>query len=78
MDGPGAHRADSRRVTFADGAAEWLRYLEVDRKRRPNTLRDCRQAVDQVLLPTFGELALSELTSEMIDAFRAHHVDEGA
>ena len=75
--GPGAHRADSRRVTFADGAAEWLRYLEVDRKRRPNTLRDYRQAVDQVLLPTFGELPLTELTSEMIDAFRAHHVDEG-
>jgi len=75
--GPGAHRADSRRVTFADGAAEWLRYLEVDRKRRPNTLRDYRQAVDQVLLPTFGELPLTDLTSEMIDAFRAHHVDEG-
>ncbi|MDX6707910.1 MAG: hypothetical protein QOI48_3756 [Solirubrobacteraceae bacterium] len=76
MVGPGARRADSRRVTFADAAAEWLRYLEFDRKRRPNTLRDYRQAVDQVLLPTFGQLPLTELTSEMIDAFRAHHVDE--
>ena len=54
-----------------------MRYLEFDRKRRPNTLRDYRQAVDQVLLPTFGELPLTELTSEMVDAFRAHHVDEG-
>ena len=74
--GPGARRADSRRVTFADAAAEWMRYLEFDRKRSPNTLRDYRQAVDQVLLPTFGQLPLTELTSEMIDAFRAHHVDE--
>jgi len=40
-------------------------------------LRDYRQAVDQVLLPTFGELPLSELTSEMIDVFRAHHAHEG-
>ena len=75
--GPGARRADSRRVTFADAAAEWMRYLEFDRRRRPNTLRDYRQAVDQVLVPTFGELPLTELTSEMVDAFRAHHVDEG-
>ena len=74
--GPGARRADSRRLTFADAAAEWLRYVEVDRKRSANTLRDYRRTVDQVLLPTFGELPLSELTSEMIDAFRAHHVDE--
>lgn len=75
--GPGARRTDSRRVTFADAAAEWMRYLEFDRKRRPNTLRDYRQAVDQVLLPTFGELPLTQMTSEMVDAFRAHHVDEG-
>jgi integrase len=74
--GPGARRADSRSLTFADAAAEWLRYVEVDRKRSANTLRDYRRTVEQVLLPTFGQLPLSELTSEMIDAFRAHHVDE--
>ncbi len=74
--GAGARRSDNRRVTFADAAEEWMRYLQFDRKRRPNTLRDYRQAVDQVLLPTFGQLALTDLTSEMIDAFRAHHVDE--
>lgn len=74
--GPGARRAVGREVTFADAAAEWLRYVELDRQRRPSTLRDYRQAVDQVLVPKFGELPLNELTTEMIDAFRAHHVDE--
>ena len=74
--GPGARRMVGRQVTFADAAAEWLRYVEFDRRRRPSTLRDYRQAVDQVLVPTFGALELEDLTSEMIDAFRAHLVDE--
>lgn len=29
-------------VTFADAAAEWLRYVEHDRKRRPSTVSDYR------------------------------------
>lgn len=32
-------------VTFAAAAAEWLRYIEHDRKRRPSTLRDYRVVV---------------------------------
>jgi Phage integrase SAM-like domain len=73
---PGAQRMVGRQVTFADAAAEWLHYVEFDRRRRPSTLRDYRQAVDQVLVPTFGALELEDLTSEMIDAFRCHLVDE--
>jgi integrase len=75
--GPGARRAVGQQVTFADAAAEWLRYVEFDRKRRQTTLRDYRHVVDHVLVPTFGQLPLTELTSEMVDAFRTHHVDEG-
>ena len=75
--GPGARRAVGQQVTFADAAAEWLRYVEHDRGRRATTLRDYRHVVDRVLVPTFGELPLTDLTSEMVDAFRAHHVDEG-
>jgi len=33
-------------VTFADAAAEWLRFVEEDRKRKPSTLRDCRSALN--------------------------------
>jgi len=54
-----------------------LRYVEFDRQRRQTTLRDYRHVVDHVLVPTFGDVALTELTAEMVDAFRAHHVDAG-
>ena len=37
-------------ATFADAAAEWLRYVEHDRGRRPSTVRDYRIVVDKSLL----------------------------
>jgi integrase len=33
-------------ATFADAAAEWLRYVEHDRKRRPSTVRDYRNTIN--------------------------------
>jgi integrase len=75
--GPGARRRiGTQPPTFADAAAEWLRYVEFDRKRRQTTLRDYRHVVDHALLPVFGDVPLDQLTSEMIDAFRSHLVDE--
>jgi len=68
--------AGARGVTFAEAAAEWLRFVEFDRKRRPSTLRDYRNVVQRALVPVFGELALRELTSEMIDAYRVHLLAE--
>ena len=41
-------------ATFADAAAEWLSYVEHDRKRRPSTVRDYRNSVGAHLLPEFG------------------------
>jgi integrase len=67
----------SHDVTFADAAAEWLRYVEHDRRRRPTTLRDYRRMVDRVLVPLFGELPLRAFTPELIDNYRAHLVAEG-
>src|ERR1039458_2299033 len=32
-------------VTFADAAAEWLRFIEEDRERQPSTLVDYRSAI---------------------------------
>jgi len=64
-------------ATFADAAAEWLRYIEHDRKRRPSTVRDYRIVVDNVLVPALGEAELEQLTSAHIDTFRAHLVAEG-
>lgn len=64
-------------AVFADAAAEWLRYVEHDRKRRPSTLRDYRIVVGTVLLPAFGDAPLEALTSAHIDAFRSRLVAEG-
>jgi len=64
-------------VSFADAAAEWLRYVEHDRRRRPSTVRDYRIVVDRVLVPALGDAPLDAITSGHIDAFRAALVEEG-
>jgi integrase len=64
-------------VSFADAAAEWLRYVEHDRRRRPSTVRDYRIVVDRVLVPALGEAPLAAITSGHVDAFRAALVEEG-
>ena len=64
-------------VSFADAAAEWLRYVEHDRRRRPSTVRDYRIVVDRVLIPALGEAPLEAITSGHIDAFRVALVAEG-
>ena len=63
-------------LSFADAAAEWLRYVEHDRKRRPSTIKDYRMVVDNVLVPVFGDAPLEALTSAHVDAFRGQLVAE--
>ncbi len=55
---PGAVRTGA---TFADAAAEFLRYAEQDRGCKPSTLRDYRSNLDAHLLPTFGSQALESI-----------------
>jgi integrase len=57
-------------ATFADAAAEWLRYVEHDRDVKPSTLTDYRSVVSR-LLPTFGSLPIEDVTAERIEAWRA-------
>jgi integrase len=74
----GPHTArNSHDATFADAAAEWLRYVEFDRRRRAATLRDYRRMVDDVLAPLFGHLPLRAVSAELVDSYRAHLVAEG-
>jgi integrase len=54
-------------VTFAEAAAEWLRYVEQDRGRKPSTVRGYRSALEAHLLPAFGLMALEEVTTEVIE-----------
>jgi integrase len=65
---PGVTRSGA---TFADAAAEYLRYCEHDRDCKPSTLRDYRSNLDAHLLPAFGSQPLEAITSEAIDAWRA-------
>ncbi len=44
-------------ATCADAAAEWLRYIEHDRGRKPSTVAGYRSIVGSELLPRFGTMA---------------------
>jgi integrase len=65
---PGSVRTGA---TFADAAAEFLRYTEHDRGCKPSTLRDYRSNLEAHLLPAFGDRGLESVTPAEIDAWRA-------
>jgi integrase len=65
---PGMHRTG---VTFADAAAEYLRYIEHDRGRKPSTLRGYRSAISVHLLPVFGSMAVEDVTGATIERWMA-------
>ncbi len=56
-------------ATFADAAAEWLRYIEHDRGRKPSTVAGYKLTVRVHLLPVFGELPLESITTAMIETW---------
>jgi hypothetical protein len=56
---------------FADAAAEYLRYIEHDRGRKPSTLRGYRSTIDVHLLPVFGELPIESVSAEAIERWVA-------
>jgi integrase len=58
-------------ATFADAAAEYLRYIEHDRGRKPSTVRGYRSAIDAHLLPAFGTLPVEAVTTEEIERWIA-------
>ena len=64
-------------ATFADAAAEWLRYVEHDRKRRPSTVRDYRNTINGRLNPEFGGQPIEAIDSDRIDGWRAELVAAG-
>ena len=54
-------------ATFADAAAEFLRYAEQDRTIKPSTLTDYRSIISAHLIPAFGLLRLEDITTERIE-----------
>ena len=58
-------------ATFADAAAEFLRYAEHDRGCKPSTLRGYRSTIEAHLLPAFGALPIESVTVECIERWIA-------
>jgi integrase len=58
-------------ATFADAAAEYLRFAEQDRGCKPSTVRGYRSAIQAHLLPVFGSLALEDVTVQEIERWRS-------
>ncbi len=56
-------------ATFADAAAEWLRYVEQDRRRKPSTVAGYDSIVRSQLLPTFSGMAIESITPAAIKAW---------
>jgi integrase len=57
-------------ATFADAAAEWLRFVEEDRARKPSTVQDYGSLLRSRLLPAFGPMALEDLTAAVVEQWR--------
>jgi integrase len=64
-------------VTFAEACHDFLRWIQFDRQRKRSTLDDYRSAVRAHLVPRFGLLAVEDVTTARIDAWRAELVREG-
>jgi integrase len=64
-------------ATFADASREWLRYVERERGRKASTIADYRSAVRAHLDPAFGELALEDVTGELIERWLAGELARG-
>src|SRR4051794_28084676 len=56
-------------VTFREAAAEWLRYIEVDRQRKPSTVATYRSLVRARLDPAFGDMPIEDITTPMLEAW---------
>ena len=66
-----ASPAASPSVTFAEAAAEYLRFAEQDRGCKPSTVRGYRNAIKVHRGPVFGEMKLEDITVQEIERWRA-------
>jgi len=57
-------------TTFAEAAAEWLRYVEQERACKPTTVADYRN-MTRVLERTFGHESIEDITTEAVERWKA-------
>jgi integrase len=68
---------DATGATFADAAAEYLRYVEQVRQVGVVTVKDYRRVINGYLLPAFGEKSIESITPDMIDSYKEKLISEG-
>ena len=56
--------------TFAEAAAEWLRYVAEDHAVKPSTLRTYRSSVNGHFNPAFGSRRIDEITDRDLERWR--------
>jgi integrase len=54
-------------ATVADAAAEYMRYIEHDRRRKPSTVQGYRWIIDAQIGPALGRLRLEDVTTEQVE-----------
>lgn len=59
-------------ATFADAAAEFLRYAEQDRALKPSTIRGYSSIIDAYLLPAFGSERIEDISTADIEGWRSN------
>jgi integrase len=64
-------------ATFAEAAAEYLRYVAEDRGRKASTVGDYRSIIQVHLLPEFSETLLEDITPSAIEALQARLAKRG-
>jgi integrase len=57
-------------ATFAEACEDYLAHKESDRRLKPSTLRDYRSTVKAHLVPAFGDLALEDITTDMVERWK--------
>src|SRR5271169_1769048 len=65
---PGLVRTET---TVREAAAEYLRYIEHDRERKPSTVKGYRWLINAQILPSLGELLIEDVTTEQVEAWLA-------
>jgi integrase len=56
-------------ATVADAAAEFLRYIEQDRGRKPSTVKGYRWLINSQILPALGSIRLEDLSQARVEAW---------
>ena len=64
-------------AVFEDAVAEFMRWLEFDRQRKPSTLRDYQSIIRAHLLPAFGGRRLEDITTEQVEHWSAELAASG-